>query len=286
VKLNEQSPIWWNPAFLKAQDQQISFLDSNVRLPFVASQKHVGVGTIGPYSGVFPIGASDWNLGVIERAWRQLLEENQTKNITVRIPPRSHFSALWQLNKTSLETIGFKLMYSDTNQTIDLTQDTPNFNRNRTRLLVRAQSFGMTFESGEIVESHRLISSNRESRGFPLSMTSKSIEILSNSVPGIIKSYVVCYQDRTVASSIVFTVSQDLAYVFMWGHEPKEPESGAAMALMAFGLFDVYKKRGFSKMCLGTSSVNGQLNPGLYQFKASLGAYSEARDTYEWKWPE
>ena len=286
VNLDEESPIWWNPDFLKAQDQQISYLDSHVRLPFLESQKHIGVGTLGPYAGVFPMSGSDWNVGVVESAWRKLLEENKTKNFTVRIPPQSHFFALWQLNKISLENIGFKHMYSDTNQTIDLTQDTPSFNRNRTRLLARARSFGMKFESVEIGEAHRVIRNNRESRGFPISMTSKSIELLSNSVPRIIKSYGVSYEGRTVASSIVFSVSHDLAYVFMWGHEPKETESGAAMAFMAFGLFDVYKKMGFSKMCLGTSSVNGELNPGLYQFKASLGAYSEPRDTYEWKWPE
>jgi hypothetical protein len=144
----------------------------------------------------------------------------------------------------------------------------------------------MVFESGEIAEAHKVISRNRLSRGFPLNITSHALEILSNSSPGTVRSYVVTYQGRIVTSSIIFSVSQDLAYVFMWGHEPKDPESGAAMALMAFGLFDAYKKMGFSKMCLGTSSVKGELNPGLYQFKASLGAYSEARDTYEWKWPE
>lgn len=282
----EESPIWWNPSFLDGQDQQFSFLESNVLLPFVETSEHIGVGTVGPYSGVLPIIGSDWNLGVFEAAWRKLLDENPAKSVTVRIPPQSHFFDVWKLNKSSLENIGFKLKHSDTNQTIDLTQDFPSFNRNRTRLLARARDLRMTFGESEIVEAHSLISRNRASRGFPLSMKAKSIELLSKTVPGIIKSYGVAHQGGTVASSIVFNVSQDLSYVFMWGHEPEETESGAAMALMAFGLLDVYKKMGFSKICLGTSSVKGELNPGLYQFKASLGAYSEARDTYEWSWPE
>jgi hypothetical protein len=171
---------------------------------------------------------------------------------------------------------------NDINQTVNLETKDLSLRRDRRNMLKKAKSFGLSFTETELREAHRVIAKNRSDRGLPLSLTLPQLERVSMSLPGAIHAFEVSLDGNSLAASVVYRVTSELAYVFMWGHLLGQPQSSAAMTLLAEQTILTYQKLGFKKVCLGVSSEGGIENPGLIEFKESLGAYSEDRPVYEW----
>jgi len=76
---------------------------------------------------------------------------------------------------------------------------------------------------------------------------------------------------KIVASSICVEISKAQVYVFMWGELP-ECRTFSPVVLLAEGLANNFRGLGFDYLDLGTSSVGVTVDPGLFRFKANLGA--------------
>ena len=275
-------PIWWNKVFVQAQSQPITLYQGTTGLviPYCESDTAIEVGLVGPYGAAFPTTGNSLSPRDYFLEWESFLSQFSKKTCIVRIPPESHFGEVSTLNSLALHKLGFQLQFQDVNQTIGLENYWNNINRNRRRDLDRARREGLTFGEETLEAAHETIRRNRASRGFPLTMSQADLSRLSGALPSTIFCHSVRLQGSVQASSICFRVSRDLAYVFMWGHNIEGALPGPSMSLLAVELMRALAGAGFHHLCLGTSSIQGTVNEGLLNFKASLGAYSEIKKTY------
>jgi hypothetical protein len=119
---------------------------------------------------------------------------------------------------------------------------------------------------------YNLLKDNRESKNNKLSLSFEKILILFNSFPENFKCWAVYDANNNMrASSITLDMNDAVRYVFYWGDRP-ENESLSPVVLLADHLIQDSIKDGFLYLDLGTSSINGNINFGLRNFKRSLGA--------------
>ena len=76
---------------------------------------------------------------------------------------------------------------------------------------------------------------------------------------------------QLVAAAICVAVSSRVLYVYAWG-EIEGAEALSPVSVLADELSNFARVNGFELLDLGTSSVEGIVNPGLLAFKRSLGA--------------
>jgi hypothetical protein len=249
-------------------------------IPFVETDRSIEIGYVGPYSGAFPIGKQSLSQEAYLGDWSDFLRRSGEKNCFVRLPPASHFSELEELNRRALLGLGFMPDIEELNQSLHLQQPTQSLNRNRRRDLKRAQEQGLVFGEETLKGAHEVISKNRVHKGFPVTMSYQELSKIEEAHPFTILTHSVTLDEVAQAASICFRVNRDLAYVFMWGHDPESLEPGASMTLLASEISRTLAEKGHKLLCLGTSSLEGETNQGLYRFKSSLGAISEQKISY------
>ena len=87
---------------------------------------------------------------------------------------------------------------------------------------------------------------------------------------------------EAVASAITIDLIDEIRYVFYWGDKFRK-DSNSPIVLMANELIKENIKNNISILDLGTSSVNGIINPGLKSFKNSIGAMDSPKITIGYK---
>jgi hypothetical protein len=133
------------------------------------------------------------------------------------------------------------------------------------------------FKQIGILDAYFIIEKNRVSKNLIPSVKLERIIHLSKVIPNTINSFGVFEGNKLIAASIVYKISNSLAYVFMWGHDPDAENGGLAVTSLCKGLFDYYQRESVEILCLGTSSVRGQIDFGLMDFKKGLGAVTSER---------
>lgn len=275
-------PIWWNRDFMQSQPVSIDLHTGTTGLiiPFHESKDLIEVGFVGPYGGVFSPNGNSQTYDDYYREWNTFLSRFSHKEVMVRIPPQSHFGQVSELNESALRDLGFTIKFQDLNQSISLGKQSKSMNRNRLRDLDRAKEVGLEFRTETLNNAFNTIRRNRASKGFPLTLREADLFRLSETFPNIIFCNSVALQGVVQAASICFRVNHALAYVFMWGHDTVKILGGPSMTLLASELVRSLSEKGYSQLCLGTSSIEGTVNDGLKTFKASLGAYAEYKKTF------
>lgn len=126
-------------------------------------------------------------------------------------------------------------------------------------------------------EVYDVIKQNRESRGFPVTMTLEQIQETAAAMPERLKLFVVQSVDlKTVASAIVYQVNKDVDYVFYWGDLPGFSDY-SFVTLLADYLYQKSLENKKLILDLGISTVNSIPNPGLVKFKTNLGAVASSK---------
>lgn len=169
---------------------------------------------------------------------------------------------------------GMKIAKSELNSHIQLV-NIPKFNKsNRKRLRKLNDDFFNFHQAGpeELDLVYHVLQKNREHRGVSLSMNLDKMRNLLHAYDNDFKIWLV--SDRTnisVASAITIDLTQSTRYVFYWGELPSYRRY-SPVVLLADGLINETIACGKTILDLGTSSLDGDIDPGLIKFKSSLGA--------------
>lgn len=127
-------------------------------------------------------------------------------------------------------------------------------------------------------EAYNIIKINRESRGFPLRMSRDqvmdTIEIVDHDL------FLLKKDEITIASSVVYRVTEDVAQVVYWGNIPGVGEY-KPINYLAYELIKFYKKQNFKILDIGPSTEEGVPNFGLCTFKESIGCIPSAKFRYQ-----
>jgi len=272
-------PIWWDKDYIGNQERPVLLFSSaeGLVIPYSEGFEVTEVGLVGPYSMAYPLEQTfEYTLDNYKDAWKQF-HNRLRKDIIIRLPPRSHFPELVDLNTKALLSLGAEILFEDQNFSIRLEGSEKAFRRNRIRDAKTASKLGMKFSACSIQEAMELIAINRQAKGRPLSMGTSQAVRLDLEVPGRIKSFAVKLNEVLVSATILLRVDDRIDYVFMWGHDPSNPLGGTSLSLLAQGLVAESKADGKSVLCLGVASSEGVRDEGLSNFKEGLGAEAEAR---------
>lgn len=115
-------------------------------------------------------------------------------------------------------------------------------------------------------------------RGFPLNMTLPEVRKTMNIIPADV--FLVHNEEHLpIASAFVFHVAPKIVQVIYWGDLP-EFNRYKTMNFLSYNVFNYYKNLGYSFVDIGQSTVASIPNPGLCDFKESIGCDVSEKRTY------
>lgn len=272
-------PIWWDEKYMGKQERSVTFFESGdgLLIPYSQGLGIAEVGLLGPYSMAYPLDETcRTTVDTLKASWTEFSRRVGTDTI-IRLPPRSHFPELVELNSKALLALGAEIIFEDHNFSIALQGGENGFRRNRIRDANTASKLGMKFSVCPIREAMELIAVNRQAKGRPLSMDTNQALRIDRESPGRISTFGVKLDQSLVSAAITLRVDDRIDYVFMWGHDPSNPLGGKSLSLLAQGLVADSKSAGRSVLCLGVASAEGVRDEGLASFKEGLGAEAEPR---------
>jgi len=147
----------------------------------------------------------------------------------------------------------------------------------------QAKKKGLTFrllKADKLSPIYQFILKCRQQRDQSLSMTFEDLETTANTFRNEFVLSAVYIQEEVVAASISLRVHEQILYNFYLGHLKKYDSLSPVIALIG-GLYDYCEKQDIQLLDLGTSSLDGQLNFNLLNFKLRLGAESSIKLSFE-----
>jgi len=202
--------------------------------------------------------------------------------IDVKGAPFSHDLALSSLVSNILLRRGGVITSHEINQ--DMRIDARPFsqrigygNDKRIRKCLREGFIAEQVDVSGLEDAYNVIRDNRIRRGYPVSMTAEQLGTMVETFPGRLHFFAV-YPDskrsRIVAAAICIAVSHSVLYVFYWG-DAADMSSYSPIALLASRIYEFCQQQEFQLLDVGTSTLAGEPNHGLINFKRNLG-FSES----------
>jgi hypothetical protein len=257
------------------------FKDRKIRMGLIAGR--VGNALLSPFSapfGGFSTLESKLRISYIEEAV-DLLEafcrNSGIEQINITLPPLfydesfltkvSHvlYQKKWLLNQMDLN---FFLDLRKIEKKDLMSMLTYSARKNLKTALKNNFTFGQGQSSEDLETAYEIIRINRESKGYPLSMTRQ--QMLDTSAVVTVDSFLVHLYGKPVAAAIVYQVTENFSQVVYWGDLP-EYSNLRTMNFLTYYLFEHYSKKGFMTIDVGTSMLDNMPNYGLCEFKESIG---------------
>jgi hypothetical protein len=231
----------------------------------------------GPYGGFdtsSDISDADLEDFVIQTEFK--LKAAGATRIEIVMPPFCYAPQRGPQNLALLCRLGYRVIRQELNQA--LTVGEVNFadqgdyaNRKRLKKAARAGVVVRELATAEHKDGYNAILESRQKKSRSLSMTWEDVEAMQAAFPGRVRLFGAEHDRSILAAAICLAVNRRVFYVYAWGEragaEPISPVSS-----IAAHLFEYAQHHGFALLDLGTSSLDGIINPGLHRFKRSLGA--------------
>jgi hypothetical protein len=210
--------------------------------------------------------------------------------ITIKLAPFSHDLALSSTMLNLLLRQGFQLDNHELNYDMQVDErpflDRVSYGNNkRIRKCLRDGVEVAQVELNQFSNVYAVIKENRLRRGFSVSMTAEQLGDMVAIFPGKVFLFAAWeneQRERMIASAVCFAVSPSILYVFYWG-DVAGVESYSPIALLASSIYGFCQQNGFRLLDVGTSTVAGEPNYGLINFKQHLGFSASLKPTFVWK---
>jgi hypothetical protein len=210
------------------------------------------------------------------------LRDAGARRLSVTLKPVCHdesgISSLYNvLARLGYQANGFDLTYALPilpGELIDRMQ------RNNQKRVRKCQREGFTFGVCATPEEYRaaydVIAVNRTTKGIPLTMGYDQLMVMHDTFPGKMHFFHVTHAGKVIAGSVCLAVSARVFYIFYWGDLPGY-ETYSPVVLLASGIHDYARERGFALMDAGISTADNLPNHGLIRFKEKLGFQSSLK---------
>ncbi|MBD2725717.1 hypothetical protein H6G96_05130 [Nostoc sp. FACHB-892] len=197
------------------------------------------------------------------------------KKVEVIMPPMCHNTSLFSLTYNIMIRLGYAVTNHELNY--DLVVDDRCFsakinhgNRKRLNKCLREGLTAKELDYSVYDQAYSIILENRIRRGFIFSMNYEQILKMVYTFPEKIKFFGVFNKDVIVCSSICVVINPFILYVYAWG-DIDNMQNYSPITLLANYIYEYAQKKAFQLIDLGTSTVLGEPNIGLMQFKKNLG---------------
>jgi hypothetical protein len=132
--------------------------------------------------------------------------------------------------------------------------------------------------------AHDIILHNRAAKGRSVNLTLDYIWDLRQACGDKIRYFGLTHNGRMVGSALLYRMNHDIELVEYWGDAFHDFER-SPMNVLAYHVIAWSIQQGRRIVDLGLSSVNGEPNQGLIQFKQSILARPELRLNFVWNKP-
>ena len=257
----------------------LGFKDTKFRLGIILGLK--GKVLNSPFSapfGGFVFANDEIKTSQIDSAIQSLeiwMKQKEYVQLKIVLPPSFYDEKFINKQINCFYRAEYKVANIDLNYQLDVNiindQYLDNIWRNARKNFKKALKQNLEFskvDTGRYREAFDIIAENRSIKGFPLRM---SYEQVSNTIE-FIKSdfFIVSKDDTSIASAIVFHVSEGVVQVIYWGDLPEFAEN-KTMNFLSYELFSYYKNNGIQIVDIGPSTEDSIPNQGLCEYKESIG---------------
>jgi hypothetical protein len=194
----------------------------------------------------------------------------------IRMPPLAYSQESYTLLNTFLLNRGFHISNAEISSIITVSRRPFEsiITSWELRKLNQCRKAGLTFhklKTTQLSIIYHFIQDCRQQKGYSLSMSCEEIVALSQTFPKNLKLYSVQQNNTIAAACIAILVNKKILYTFYYDHS-KNFQHVSPVVLLVDGIYKDSKRQGIELIDLGTSSVNGQPNFPLLNFKLQLGA--------------
>ena len=204
------------------------------------------------------------------------LQKIGARRIHVVLPPFCYSPKLGPRVLSVLCRAGYVVTRQELNQALELeptgvTEYRVHAARKRLNKARRAGVAARMLGPDEYRTGYDIIAQNRQKKARTLSMSWNEVEAMVTAFPSKLHLFGAGQDGQLLAAAICVAVSTRVLYVYAWG-EIAGAESLSPVCVLADDISNFARSQGFELLDLGTSSVEGIVNPGLVAFKGSLGA--------------
>ena len=279
--------LLWSDDFWNAQEGQFAKIEYENQNIFLTSRSQtLCSGSVGPFGGPRP-SKTNFDRNQIESVLQKTVDFaliNSKSQIEIRMPPRDFYPEFSQVVEQVLTKMKFRVKYLDINSSIILNHFSElQLNRNRRRDLRYWKELGAVYISNDISLNHvfECLTVNRKSRGISPSLGLDQLRKLQSNAGDSFSTHTVILRDQIIAAGIVLKLDLDIQYVFMWGDDPSlRSDFPSPLIFLLEGIVHHFTKGSPVRICLGTSSLWGEVDESLFRFKKSLGFEDSLKPTY------
>lgn len=207
----------------------------------------------------------------------EVAKSRDIQSISIMLPPDIYGTEQNAKTENALLGNGYQLEYQELNYSFNLNEIEPNnykkiIHRNARKNLNIATKKGLSLKFCKSEEdkilAYQIIKANRSNKGYYLAMSEEEVLSTSNIINN--DFFLVETNGKAIAAAIIFHVANNIVQVIYWGDLPGVSEF-KPINFLAFELIKYYKAKGMSHIDIGPSSLKGEPNMGLCDFKESIG---------------
>jgi hypothetical protein len=278
------------PTYLYNHCTSVLFFSSAIDTPSITlnvvettTRQYVS-GIRAPFGGVECMDTR--NLDVFIKEMIAELKSREARSILIRQAPTCYQEMFAHEIHEALLANGFKITVNETNQFIPvdaLSDFSKEIDAQKRRRLNNAKKMGMRvslFNHIDTVDWYTVYSTARMDKDYPVTLSQKDYNTLSNSISGVYTYAGVFLNEVMIANAIFVRVNKDVLYYFLAASKPEYADLSPTVLLIE-AMYEKAVAEKYKIIDLGISSVDGVLNPGLHQFKKHLRGLDCSKRTYE-----
>jgi hypothetical protein len=244
----------------------------------------------GTFGGISALDSVDFSLleEFLTIAVNELLLRNSSM-IKIKLQPLSHNPQLFSVCSNIFSRLNFSITSYDLNYSLEINNEVflsklSYGNQKKLKQCLKDGFFASKLDISRFKEAYKVIQSNRESKGYPMTMDQSDFLEMVKIFPNNIHCFAVFNPNdlSMIASSICISINSDILYVFYWGDLPSS-DSYSPITLLSSYIYDFAKENSYKIIDVGTSTINGEPNYGLINFKRNLGFEESLKLTLEFR---
>ncbi|MDD4777206.1 MAG: hypothetical protein PHV53_02840 [Fermentimonas sp.] len=208
------------------------------------------------------------------------------KKFSLTLPPN-----LYQVNMNAkivnaMIRLGYRMELPDLNNWVDLKQFDGTWTKSvvaqncRKAIKHRLEWSAVTDMAG-MKEVYRVIERNRMELGRKIYMTLEDIIRVKEVFP--VDFFIIReVNGNCVGGAVLYRGHESIIQGIFMGSDLEKRNLGI-IDYMYMNIYDYYKELGFDYIDMGTSSLNGEANPGLLRFKEIHNSVTSLRYTFTWE---
>lgn len=208
------------------------------------------------------------------------------EKISWRLPPLYYRNKVHTKLQNVLYRLGWNVEDYDLNfhlPIVDYESFRSNLSSSKRRELNRVTKTAAEFSVAATYDQRKavydIIKRNRDSQGYPMTMSWDSVLSLANAIDDKARFYMLERDGEILAGAICLVVDPETLYVFYWGENP-EFRNDSVIVKLAEGIYLEALRSKFLILDIGTSTNVSIPNQGLISFKENIGCLVSQKLTY------